>query len=394
MNKEKFKTNRLENVAMSSIRVISDRAKQLAAEGRDVVMFSMGEPNFHTPDPIKEATKRAIDNNFTHYTSNRGGLRLRQEISKKLKADIGVSYSPEDEIIITSSGAEAINNALFAFINAGDEVIVFTPAFVSYGCLIHMCGGVLVPVYLKPEQGFQIDIEELKSKISSKTKMIIMNNPSNPTGAVMSKEILKEISRIAVENDILVFSDEIYNNLIYGDEKYTSIASFPGMRERCIVMNGFSKTYAMTGWRVGYLAFPEWMGDQLIRVHQYSTTTGVTFIQEGLADAMNLPETMVAVEKMRQEFDARRKLVMELLDDIPSLGYVEPKGAFYIMIDVSKTGMDGETFAKKVLEEAYIAFVPAGAFGDGNENFVRMSYAASGESIEKALMRLKEYLAS
>lgn len=394
MNREKFVTKRLDGVEMSSIRVISDRAKKLAAEGKDVVMFSMGEPNFNTPEPIKEATKRALDHNLTHYTSNRGSLRLRQEIARKIKTDTGVEYDPDTEIILTSSGAEAINNALFGFINEGDEIIIFTPAFVSYKCLTQMCGGVIVPLELRPEHDFQIDTEELKSKITEKTKMIIMNNPSNPTGAVMSRESLEEVSKLAVENDLLVFSDEIYNNLIYGDEKYTSIASFPGMKERCIMMNGFSKTYAMTGWRVGYLAFPKWMGDNLIRVHQYSTTTGVTFIQEGLADSMNLPETMELVEGMRQEFDERRKLVMKLLDDIPTLGYVEPKGAFYIMIDVSKTGMDGETFAKKVLEEAYIAFVPAKAFGDGLEYFVRMSYAASKEDIEKAMLRLKEYLSA
>lgn len=392
MNQEKFYTNRLENVTMSSIRVISDKAKKLAAEGHDVVMFSMGEPNFDTPVPIKEATKRALDNNFTHYTSNRGCIRLRQEIAKKIQSDTGVVYNPETEIILTSSGAEAINNAFFGFINEGDEVILFTPAFVSYRCLIQMCGGVVVPIQLRPENDFQIDIEELKRKVTPKTKMIVMNNPSNPTGAVLSGESLEKISRIAIDNDILVFSDEIYNNLIYGGEVYTSIASFPGMKQRCIMMNGFSKTYAMTGWRVGYLAFPEWMDDNLIRVHQYSTTTGVTFIQEGLADSMNLPETLDAVESMRQEFDARRKLTMKLLDDIPTLKYVEPKGAFYIMIDVSGTGMDGETFAKKVLEEAYIAFVPAKAFGDGLESFVRMSYAASRENIEKALVRLKNYL--
>lgn len=393
MEYEKFKTERLEQVTMSKIRMISDRARALQAEGRDVVLFSMGEPNFNTPEPIKEATKKALDANKTHYCSNRGILRLRQEIAKKIIQDTGVKYDPDKEIILTSSGAEAINNALFAFLNAGDDVLLLTPSFVSYKCLIHMCGANPIPVPLRPENGFRIDMAELETKVTPRTKMIVMNNPSNPTGVVFDRESLEKLAEFAIRHNLLIFADEIYNNLIYGNSTFTSIASFPGMRERTIMMNGFSKTYAMTGWRVGYLAFPEWMDSNLIRVHQYSTTTGVTFIQEGLADAMNLPETAELVEEMRKEFDERRKLVMRLLNQIPQLSYVEPGGAFYIMINVSGTGMDGETFAKNLLEEVGVAFVPANAFGDGVEDYVRMSYAASRENIEKGLGRVKAYLA-
>ena len=387
-----YRTKRLKEVTMSSIRAISDKAKTLEAQGEDVTFFVMGEPNFNTPEMIKEETIKAIQENKTHYTSNRGVLALREQISKKIMTDTGVYYNPETEIIVTNSGAEAINNGLFAFLNEGDEVILLTPCFLSYANLIRMCGAKIVEVPLHAENGFQLDVGEIEEKITIYTKMIIMNNPSNPTGVIFEEQSLLELSRVIEYYNLLVFSDEIYNNLVYDKKDFCSIASFPKMRERTIMMNGFSKTYAMTGWRVGYLAFPEWMNTSLMKVHQYSTTTGVTFIQEGLAKSMNEACTLKEIDTMRQEFDQRRKLVMHLLDEIGVSSYIEPKGAFYIMIDVTKTGWNGEEFVQHVLEEAHVAFVPAKDFGKNMENFIRMSYAASQEEITKGLFKLKLYL--
>lgn len=392
MNTERFAAKKLEGVTMSAIRTITERAKAIALQGHEVAMFSMGEPDFDTPAPIKDATCRKLDENRTHYTSNRGAPALRRAIAEKELRDCGLSYDPENEILLTNSGAEAINNALTAFIDPGTEVVVLTPAFVSYRNVAALCGGIVREAPLRAETGFQVDEAALEAAVTDRTRLLVLNNPSNPTGAVLGAESLAAVRRVALKHDLLVFSDEIYNNLLYTGAPYTSIASLPDMRERTIVMNGFSKTYAMTGWRVGYLCYPAWMDSALIRVHQYSTTTGVTFIQEALAETMNAPETLLAVERMRQEFAARRDLAMRLLDAIPGLNYIKPEGAFYIMIDASGTGMDGETFARRALEEAYVAFVPAQAFGGGCGGFVRMSYAASRSVIESGLRRLGKWL--
>ena len=285
----------IQRVQASPIRAILDRAAVLRSEGNKVIPLSAGEPNFNTPAPIKEAVKKAIDENYSHYGSNRGLAKLRQILSEQNARETGVTYDPETEVFITSSGAEAINNAILAFVDEGDEVIIFTPAFVSYKNLVKFCGGVFVDLPLKKEDGFQIDPAALEAAVTEKTKMIILNNPNNPTGAVYTRESLAAVAKIAVEHNLLVVSDEMYSKLTYEDARFTSICEFPGMKERSLIISGFSKTYAMTGWRLGWILTDKKLGVSLLRMHQYSTTCSPTFIQKGLADAMLLPETQAEV---------------------------------------------------------------------------------------------------
>ena len=384
--------NRLEEMYFSPIRQVGERAAALAEQGHPVLSFSSGEPDFNTPGPIKAATIQAIEHNKTHYAPNRGILSLRKAIAAQLRTVVGVEYDPVSEILLTAGGAEAINNAFLAVLNPGDEAIVFTPAFMNYENLISMCGATMVSIPLRKKNGFQIDPQELAEHISSKTKLIILNNPCNPTGVVYTAETLEKVANIAKEHNLLVFSDEIYNQITYDGVSCTSIASFPGMKERTILMNGFSKAYAMTGWRLGYLAASSRMLSNLLKVHQYTTTCVPTFVQEGLAETMNAPETMAEVKQMVAAFDRRRKLFIQGLDAIGNLEYIKPQGAFYIFIDVSKTGMDGDEFASRLLEERYVACVPGSKLGSHCGKFVRISYATSDENIKEGLARIDEFL--
>jgi len=381
---------RLDDVPASMIRTIMNRAAALQKEGKPIIKFSAGEPNFNTPVDIKEAAIRAITNNFTHYTSNKGYDPLRKEISKYTKEFSGVDYDFDKEIMVTSSAAEALNNTLFAFVDRGDEVIIPTPSFVTYKALTSMCEAKIVDLPLKAKDNFQIDIDQLKKAITSKTKMLILNNPCNPTGAVITKKNLEAICKLAVENNFLVLADEIYSRLVYGDAKFYSVASFPGMRERTIVVSGFSKTFAMTGWRMGYICADGKLIERLLRTHQYSTTCSPTFIQVALADAMNSELTRAQVSAMTKEFGTRLKLITRELDKIPELSYSTPQGAFYIMVDVSKLGLKGTEFSQKLLEEKYVATVPAIGLGENTDTFVRFSYAASQEDIKEGMKRLRD----
>ena len=381
---------RLEKVEASPIRTILDRAAVLRGEGKPVIPFSAGEPDFNTPTDIKEATIRAFTNTQTKYTSIRGYPALRKVLQDYIQRETGQEYDPETEILVTSSAAEALNNTIMTFVDEGDEVIVLTPAFISYKCLVNMCGAKYIDIPMDPEKGFQVDIEAVKAAVSDKTKMLILNNPSNPTGAVFSREVLEEICKLAVERNFLVLSDEIYSRLVYDGAQFHSVASFPGMRDRAVIISGFSKTFAMTGWRVGYIATDAKLAARILRTHQYSTTCSPTFIQVALAESMDTPRTRKQVEEMIQAFANRRKLIMKLLDEIPQLSYVKPYGAFYIMVDVSGLGMTSTEFAQKLLEEKYVATVPAVGLDDKTGKFVRFSYATSEENIQEGLRRIKE----
>lgn len=392
MKKEVIKgADRLENMYFSPVRQVLEKAAEISQQGHAVIPFSAGEPDFDTPSQIKEDTIAAIEGNLTHYAPNRGVLALRAEISKSLESHCGVYYDPKDEIILTAGGAEAVNNAFLAFINPGDEVIVFTPAFMNYENMIAMTGGVMVAIPLEKKDEFQINIEKVKANITPKTKMIVVNNPCNPTGVVYKKEILQQLSEVAIEHNLLVFSDEIYNEICYDGEECCSIASFKGMKERTITMNGFSKSYAMTGWRLGILASHVDIITKLLKIHQYTTTCTPTFIQHGLVTAMNSSRTVQEKKEMLQAFTRRRTLLLEGLDEIGSLSYIKPMGAFYVFVDVSKTGMTGEEYASRLLEEKYVATVPGIKLGKECGDFIRISFATSDENIKEGLKRMKEF---
>ncbi len=389
-----FVSESAKRLEASPIRAILDRAAALRASGKDVIPFSAGEPDFPTPEPIKQAAMKAIADNYSHYASNRGLPALRKILSRMIETSTSVSYDPESEILITSSGAEALNNSLLTFINPGDEVIIPTPAFVSYKNLVKFAGGTFVDVPLRAENGFQLDADEIERHITPRTKMIVLNNPNNPSGAVYERAALEKVSELAVRHDLLVISDEMYSRLVYDDAEFISMAALPGMRERTIVISGFSKSYAMTGWRLGYIAADKALAGMILKVHQYSTTCSPTFIQQGLVDSLELPETEAAVKDMLSAFTRRREAIVKGLQAIDGITPVVPKGAFYVLVDVSATGLTGADFALKLLEEFSVATVPAIGLGDSCGDYIRISYAASDENIAEGLKRLEAFMKS
>lgn len=383
---------RLNEVGFSPIRVILEEVRERKTRGEDICSFCAGEPDFNTPEPVKEAVCEKLMQNRTHYSSNRGVLELRQEIAKRMSKDCGVTYDAETEILLTTGGAEAIQHAMMAFVNPGDEVIIFTPAFVNYAAAARLCGACVVELPLSFENGYQLDIGALRENITDKTRMIVINNPCNPTGAVYRREELVELCELARRHNILILSDEIYGRLTYGEHTFYSIGEFPQMKERVIIVNGFSKAYAMTGWRVGYLMASKEHIDAMVKVHQYTTTSGNTFVQEGLAQSMNLPQTLAQVEEMRRCFEERGNILLRGLEKIPGIRYTRPQGAFYLLLDISESGLSGETWAKRLLEEEDMAVVPAAGFGEHCEHLVRMSFATSEEVIEEGLRRLEHFM--
>jgi aspartate/methionine/tyrosine aminotransferase len=366
-----------------------EQVAALRAKGVDVISLNVGEPDFNTPEPIKQAVIRALLENKTHYGSNRGDPLLREKIARSILRSAGTAYGV-NEILLTMGGAEGIQHAMAATLDPGDEAVIFTPAFLSYVNSVYLCGAkpVCVPVSMK--NGFEPDADELRAAITPRTKLIVLNNPCNPTGAVYSAKALELIRDIAVEYDLYVFSDEIYARLAY-DSTFYSMSSVKGMRERTVVLGGFSKTYAMTGWRVGWLAAPEPLATSLLKVHQYASTSGNTFIQAGLAQAMDDPETEAAVEAMRLEFDERRKILIGALKNVPTINFLTPQGAFYLFANVSGTGLSGEAFASELLNRYQVSVVPGDGFGDGFSNYIRISYATERSKLQEAVGRIAEF---
>ncbi len=386
--------DRLEHCYFSPVRVVSERVFELQEQGREIINFGEGEPDFDTPKGIVDATIRALNEKYTHYANNRGLIELRREISKLAEEMMGMYYSPEEEIIVTSAGAETINDALMAFLNPGDEAIIFTPAFFNYENLIYMAGAKVINIRLKSENGFQIDPEELRRRITPRTKMLIINNPCNPTGVVYKEEVLAEVAKICVEHNLIVFSDEIYSKIVYNGRKFRSMASFPGMRERTIIGNGFSKLYSMTGWRVGFLLFDKRMMNSLLLVHHYCVTCTPTFIQKGLADAMNLPEVVAEGQKMVETYARRRDIVCRYLDQVPEFTYAQPEGAFYVFVNVSGTGIDGDEFSRRLREERNVASIPgSGLGGEDYKDFIRLSFVTDEENVKKGMQQIVELAA-
>lgn len=379
--------------------MLSSRALELKPSGirkffdileemHDVISLTVGQPDFDTPWHIREAGIRSLEEGRTYYTSNSGTIELRREIAGYQRRRFGLEYDPKDEIIVTVGGSEAIDLALRAIINIGDEVIVPEPCFVCYSPLVTMAGGVPVAISLKAENEFRLTAEELEEAITPKTKAVVLAFPNNPTGAVLKKEDLEQLAAVAVKNNIFVLSDEIYAELTYG-APHVSIASIDGMRERTIVAAGFSKSYAMTGWRLGYTLAPREISKQMLKIHQFAIMCAPTASQFAAVEAVKNGDS--DIEYMKAEYDGRRKFVVSGLRNI-GIDCFMPRGAFYVFPDISKFGMTSEEFCSKLLAEKHVAIVPGSAFGECGEGFVRISYAYSIRHLDKALKRIEEFV--
>ncbi len=381
-----FVSHRVRAVPPSGIRKFFD----ISATLDDVISLGIGEPDFVTPAPIVEAGIRSLQAGHTHYTSNSGTVELRQAITAYLQKLYGIAYDPAAEILITVGVSEALYLALNAVLNPGDAVIVPQPSFVSYAPEVVFAGGEPLIIETSVEHDFQVTGAAVEAAITPQTKAILIGYPNNPTGAVMSRERLAEIAAVAERHDLLVISDEIYDRLVYGGFEHTHFATLPGMRVRTLVLGGFSKSHAMTGWRLGYAVGPEAIIAAMRKIHQYTIMSAPTTAQFAVAEA--LPQVDDAVEQMRAEYDCRRRLMVEGFNDL-GLACFEPRGAFYAFPSVAASGMDEQTFAEKLLQEEKVAVIPGTAFGACGAGFVRACYATAYEQIEEALERLQRFMA-
>lgn len=381
-----FLAKRVADLKPSGIRKIFDTVATMD----DVISLGIGEPDFTTPQPILEAGIEALRQGETHYTANAGIFKLREAIAGLLEDKYQVRYDPSDQVMVTVGVSEALYLAMTAVIDPGDEIIIPTPCFISYQAEVLLAGGVPIEVPGRMENGFQPEPEAIEAAVTPKTKAIFIGFPCNPTGAVASRDNLLAISRIAEKYDLLVISDEIYDNLVYGVD-HICFASLPGMKERTITLGGFSKSYAMTGWRVGYAAAPPQILKGLVRIHQYTVMSAPSVSQLAALAAINVGAEYA--EEMRLKYDRRRKLIVSGLNEI-GLETLVPQGAFYTFPKITSTGLDDETFAMHLLKEGKVAVVPGSGFGAGGAGFVRCSYATTYEMIEKALNRIEKFVKS
>jgi aminotransferase len=378
-----FVARRIASVPPSGIRRFFD----IAATMDDVISLGIGEPDFVTPDPILKAGIVSLEDGETHYTSNSGVLELRQALSRHWKRLYGVEYDPESEILVTVGVSEALYLALTAIVDPGDEVIVPTPCFVSYEPEVVFAGGTPVTLKAQVEDDFQVRGDQVEALITPKTKALLIGYPNNPTGAVMSRDRLMGLAQVAEKHDLLVISDEIYDRLVY-DHTHVSFASLPKMRERTITLSGFSKDYAMTGWRIGFAAAPATILAAMRKVHQYTIMSAPTTAQVAALEALENGEEHV--HRMVAEYDRRRRLIVDGLNEL-GLTTFEPRGAFYAFPSIKASGMDDEAFAESLLQEQRVAVVPGNAFGAEGQ-FVRCSYATAYEKIEEALERISAFM--
>ena len=361
----------------------------IAAEMEECISLGVGEPDFKTPWRIREAGIRSLERGKTTYTANAGLKELRQEISRYMSRRFDLEYDPLHEVLVTIGGSEAIDMCIRSLVAPGEEVIIPEPCFVCYQPITTLTGGVPVPVPLKAENEFRLTAEELKAAITPKTKLLVLPFPCNPTGAVMERQHLEEIAQVLRGTDIIVLSVEIYSELNYGENKHVSIASLPGMAERTVVVNGFSKAFAMTGWRLGFACGPEPIIQIMTKLHQNCIMCAPSTSQYAAVVAMR--ECDDEVEMMRQEYDQRRRFVLKRLAEM-GLDCFEPKGAFYVFPSIQSTGMTSEEFCEKLLYAKHVAVVPGTAFGDCGEGYVRISYAYSVKHLTEALQRMESFL--
>jgi len=366
------------------------KAQALEAKGKDIVHFEIGEPDFDTPANIRQAAKEALDKGYTHYCNSQGLMSLRVEIAKQIEKTRGVPVEPE-RVVVTPGAKPIMFYAILALLAPGDEAIYTNPLYPIYESMINFTGATAVPVLLREELDFRFDVEELKSKVTPRTKLIVLNSPHNPTGGVLDESDLRAIAEIAQKNNnITVFSDEVYEDIIY-EGKHCSIASLHGMLDRTILLSGFSKTYAMTGWRLGYAVMPPGLVQAVVRLITNSVSCTAPFIQYAGIEALTGPQD--SVPKMVNEFKKRRDLIVDGLNQIPGISCRRPKGAFYVFPNVKALGMDCSRLADYLLYEAGVAVLPGTHFGKYGEGYIRLSYATSQENIKKGLERISSALA-
>jgi aminotransferase len=379
-------SRRVASVPPSGIRKFFD----IAATMKDVISLGIGEPDFVTPDVIRQAGIASLNRGETRYTSNSGILELREAIATKWAALYGVLYDPETEILITVGGSEAVYLALTAILDPGDEVIIPEPCFVAYEAEVIFAGGVPVPVATQVETTFEVTGAQIEAVATPRSKAILINYPNNPTGAVLDVERMREVAAVAERHDLLVVSDEIYDRLVYA-APHTTFSSLPGMRDRTIIIGGFSKDYAMTGWRLGFVLAPADILEAMRKVHQYTTMSAPTTAQVAAIAALTDPRAEEAVLAMRDSYNVRRRLLVDGLNSV-GMPTFEPRGAFYAFPDIRVSGMTSDRFAFALLDEERVAAVPGPAFGLGGEGYVRMCYATAKEQIEEALDRMHNFV--
>lgn len=384
MDYDKLIAKKCKEMKPSGIRKFFD----LAAQMEDVISLGVGEPDFQTPWNVRQAAVTALEKGKTKYTANAGIVELREAVSRNIHKNTGVDYDSKNEIIVTVGGSEGIDISIRALINPGDEVLIVEPCFVCYAPIVSLCGGVPVSVQTTEETEFRLTADMLREKITDKTKLLILPFPNNPTGAVMERKDLEAIAEVIRGTDILILSDEIYSSLTYGG-KHCSIIQIDGMKERTIFVNGFSKAYAMTGWRLGYVAGPQPIIKQMLKIHQYGIMSSPTISQYAAIEALDNCDADIV--KMRNEYDIRRRWLVNALNDM-GLHCFEPKGAFYVFPSIKSTGLSSEEFCERLLYEHNVAVVPGNAFGDCGEGYIRISYAYSLKHLMTAAERMKEFV--
>ncbi len=385
INYDKFLNKALVDVKPSGIR----RFFSIAEEMDNVISLGVGEPDFKTPWHIRQMGIDYLEQGKTRYTANAGLIELRREISNYYARRFLIKYDPKSEILVTVGGSEGIDMAIRAIITPGDEVLIVEPSFVCYKPIVEVCGGKAVSLVTKEENSFKLTADELKAAINNKTKALVFPFPNNPTGAIMTEAELKEISKVIIENDLLVISDEIYSELTYTSEGHTSIASIDGMKERTIVINGFSKSYSMTGWRLGYALGPSPIIEQMTKLHQFAIMSAPTNSQYAAIDALRNGDD--DIRKMKEDYDMRRRFTVDGFRKI-GLDCFEPLGAFYVFPSIKSTGLTSLEFCERLIKSKRVAVVPGDAFGECGEGFIRVSYCYSIENIREAIELIGEFV--
>ena len=376
----------LKKIKPSGIRKLFD----LAQNRKDIISFGIGEPDFITPDHVREAAKQAIEEGYTHYTPNAGFADLREALSQKLN-DFNHIPVKSEEVLVTSGGTQALFSAFYVLLNPGDELIIPDPGFLVYDSQVILAGGNPVFLPIREENHFQIDPNELEKMITTKTKAILLNSPSNPTGMVINREILEKVAGIAKEHNLFIISDELYEDILFDGRKHLSIASLPGMKERTISIFGFSKSYAMTGWRIAYITCPEFLIQEMIKIQQNTAVCPNSVTQRAVLYGLQNPrETKLSIDNMRQAYQKRRDVIMKGFSEIDGFECLSPEGAFYAFPNITKTGKNSEELSMYLLDECGVVTVPGNAFGQYGEGYLRFSFATSVDMIKQGMEKIKE----